>query len=224
MSKSHQIPMNLRHPVSFDLSDFIVSSSNSVAFQFLNAFPESCSHFGALVGPSGSGKSHLLHGWSRESGALAIAPDTDVSDLKADCFYIIDDINQIDKQDNFSFSDDYLFHLFNWTKEIKAKLIVTADAAPAQWGRKLPDLISRLATAQVAKIEEPDDELLLVILVKLFSDRQLQVNINVLNYAVNQMERSFSAALRLVELVDKTALAEKRKITKALLRSCIELM
>lgn len=224
MSNSQQIPMNLQHPVSFDLSDFIVSSSNSLAFQFLIAFPKSDYHFGVLVGPPGSGKSHLLHGWSKDNDAIAIAPKMDVAEMKPGFCYIIDDVNQLDKQGNFSFSDEYLFHLYNWAKEIKAKLVVTANTAPAHWGRKLPDLVSRLGATQVTTIEELDDELLLVILVKLFSDRQLQANINVLNYAVSHMERSFSSALKLVEIVDKTALAEKRKITKALLRSCIELM
>lgn len=224
MSNVRQIPMNLLHPVSFDLSDFIVSTSNGRAVQFLNAFNESGGHFGAVVGPAGSGKSHLLHGWGQEQGAVAIEPGDEVSALKAGQLYVIDDINQRDVSGDFSYSDDYLFHLYNWTKEIGAKVVAAADVAPSRWDRKLPDLISRLGTVQVATIEEPDDELLLVLLVKLFSDRQLQVDINVLNYIVSRVERSFSAARQSVDRVDKKALAEKRKITKALVRDCLQVL
>ncbi len=222
MVNTRQIPMNLLHPVSFDLSDFIVSASNDSAFRFLTTFAESGIHFGALVGPAGCGKSHLLFGWGKEQGAIAIGPSDDLSKLITGRLYIIDDINQRNKSGEFSFSDDYLFHLYNWVREINATVVVTADSAPSRWERKLPDLVSRLATIQVATIEQPDDELLLVLLVKLFSDRQLQVNIDVLNYIVSRMERSFLAARLFVELVDKTALAEKKKITKTLVRACLE--
>lgn len=222
MVNARQIPMNLLHPVSFDLSDFIVSASNDGAFRFLMAFAGSDIHFGALVGPAGCGKSHLLHGWGKEQGAISIGPADDLSKLIAGQLYIVDDINQRNKNGEFSFSDDYLFHLYNWTREINATVVVTADSAPSRWERTLPDLVSRLATIQVTTIEQPDDELLLVLLVKLFSDRQLQVNIDVLNYIVSRMERSFSAARLFVDLVDKTALAEKKKITKTLVRGCLE--
>ena len=222
MANPSQIPMNLLHPVSFDLSDFIVSASNDSAFRFLTTFADSDIHFGALVGPVGCGKSHLLRGWGKEQDAISICPDDDLSDLKAGQLYIIDDINQLGKNGEFSYTDDFLFHLYNWAKEIKATVVVTADIAPSRWGRRLPDLVSRLGTIQVAIIEQPDDELLLVLLVKLFSDRQLQVNIDVLNYIVSRIERSFGAARDFVDLVDKTALAEKKKITKALVRTCLE--
>ncbi len=221
MSNTHQIPLNLSHPVSFDLSDFIVSASNDDAVRFLNSFKDTGSHFSAVFGPPGSGKSHLLNGWAREQGAVAIGPVSDVSALVTGQVYFVDDINQRDKDGVFSYPDDYLFHLYNWTKEIGAKVVVTADEAPSRWGRVLPDLISRLGTVQVATIEEPDDELLLVLLVKLFSDRQLQVNINVLNYIVTRIERSFAVARSCVDRIDEKALAEKRKITKALVRDCL---
>ncbi len=224
MASTRQIPLNLLHPVSFDLADFIVSASNDGAFRFLTTFPESGCHFGALVGPMGCGKSHLLHGWGNEQGAESIGPADDLSALKAGQLYIIDDINQRNKSGKFSYADDYLFHLYNWTKEIKATVVVSADTAPSRWERRLPDLVSRLGTIQVATIDEPDDELLLFLLAKLFSDRQLQVNINVLNYIISRIERSFTAVRQIVDLVDKTALAEKKKISKALVRTCLEIL
>ena len=50
-------------------------------------------------------------------------------------------------------------------------------------------------------------------MLKLFKDRQILVENGVLDYLVVRMERSFEEALRLVNLLDKEALAEKNRIT-----------
>ena len=48
---------------------------------------------------------------------------------------------------------------------------------------------------------------------KMFSDRQLQVNQDVITYLLARMERSFAAARRIVAVLDTKALAAKRRIT-----------
>lgn len=221
MAKIRQIPLDLAYPVSFELADFIVSASNSEAYHFIEAWPELSSHFGAIVGPAGCGKSHLVHAWAREVGAKSLTPLIDVSELVGGQFYFIDDVNQLTPQNSFAFSDEYLFHTYNWTREIGAKLIVTDEKLPTLWRRDLPDLKSRLATVPAAVISEPDDELLKVLLVKLFSDRQLQVDIDVIIYLVARMPRSFLSAVQIADIMDKTALSERRRITKALARGCL---
>ena len=50
-------------------------------------------------------------------------------------------------------------------------------------------------------------------MLKLFKDRQIAVENGVVDYLVIRMERSFEEALRLVNLLDKEALAEKNRIT-----------
>ena len=53
-------------------------------------------------------------------------------------------------------------------------------------------------------------------LVKLFADRQLVVEKPVIDYLISRMERSLSAAIRLVEALDREALAAGRRITRAM--------
>ena len=65
-------------------------------------------------------------------------------------------------------------------------------------------------------IQAPDDTLLSSILAKLFSDRQMTVGQDVVNYVVRRMERSFAAAERTVDRLDRMALERKRPITRPL--------
>lgn len=51
------------------------------------------------------------------------------------------------------------------------------------------------------------------VLVKLFIDRQLRVGPDVIGFLLRHMERSFSAARRVVAAADKMSLAERRHIT-----------
>ena len=223
MRSSQQIPLELTQPESYDLSDYVVSSCNVDAVQFLEQWPASDGfHFAAIVGPSGAGKTHLLKGWGHQHQAEELSPETGFSAIAEDRIYFIDDVDQVGSEGGYIYSDTFLFHLYNWAKEKRAKILVSASSAPNQWERSLPDLKSRLGTLPVATIQQPDDDLLFALLFKLFSDRQLSVNIQVIRYLIDHMPRSFSAAGRIAKLMDEKALAERRKITRDLARRCLE--
>ncbi|WP_417463732.1 HdaA/DnaA family protein [Kordiimonas sp.] len=211
-----QIPLDLPHRPSFDLSDFIVSSSNETAFGVLEAWPDWPHHAIALVGPKSSGKTHLATAWAGRVGAVSITADMKIDTLPAGKAVLVDDA------DGLSRNDESLFHIYNWTKEQGTSLLITGCTAPNRWQVELPDLRSRLATLPVAEIEEPDDHLLMVLMVKLFSDRQLQVDLSVIDYILPRIERSFATAKAVVEELDRLALAEKRKITRILAKTCLE--
>ena len=68
--------------------------------------------------------------------------------------------------------------------------------------------------AEQADVPAPPDEALLArVMLKLFADRQLKVPEGVIPYLVVRMERSFSAAERLVAAIDGLALQQKRNIS-----------
>nr|WP_281501651.1 DnaA/Hda family protein [Kordiimonas laminariae] len=198
------------------MRDFIVSDSNAEAFSLLDNIDEWPSHVAAVVGAKASGKSHLSQAWAHEVGAVFFGEDIVISELPAGSVIVFEDA------DKAGLDDDTFFHLFNWIKEIGAKLLITSELEPNRWNVGLPDLKSRLATIPVANIKEPDDELLMVLLIKLFSDRQLQVDMNVIRYILPRIERSFQAVMAFVEELDSMALADKRKITKTLAKQCLD--
>lgn len=213
--QAKQIPLDLPHQPSFDMADFIVSTSNQAAYTIIDGWPDWPHHAVALVGPKSSGKTHLAKAWATRVNAIEKYPETGIEPVPSGACILIDDA------DNSAANEEMLFHLFNWTKETGGYLLLTGEKHPTQWAVKLPDLRSRLATLPVAEITEPDDHLLMVLLVKLFSDRQLQVDLAVIDYIVRRVERSFGAARELVESVDRNALAGKRRITKALVKTCL---
>ena len=95
-------------------------------------------------------------------------------------------------------------------------LLLTSDQPPSRWSIALPDLASRMQATTVVQIHNPDDALLSALLMKLFADRQINPQPALVQYLATRIERSFSAAADIVDRLDTAALAQRRKINKAL--------
>ncbi len=109
-----------------------------------------------------------------------------------------------------------LFHLLNRARESKLSVLMTSRVAPGDLSVRIPDLRSRLRALPVAALNPPDEPLLKAVLVKLFCDRQLNVEPAVIDYLSLRMERSMRAAALIVAAVDRLALATHRKATRPL--------
>ena len=64
--------------------------------------------------------------------------------------------------------------------------------------------------------------LMAVVLTKLFSDRQIFVPQEVVQFLLPRLERSFAAIRDIVDEIDRKALAEKRKVTVPLVRDIFD--
>jgi chromosomal replication initiation ATPase DnaA len=109
-----------------------------------------------------------------------------------------------------------LFHLHNLALSEGHHLLFTGTGPVTQWGLRLPDLVSRLQGTTAAQLDAPDDSLLSALLVKLLADRQLTPKPDLIRYLLGRMDRSFAAAIDLVERLDAASLALKRPITRHL--------
>ena len=196
--------------------DYFVSPSNALAFQTIEQ-PENWPG-GKLIltGPEGSGKTHLVHVWAESSGAQIIGADL-LKDLDAGSLaganVAIEDVDRIVDQNG---AETALFHLHNLVLAEGGHLLMTARTPPRDWGMTLPDLSSRMNAAAIAQIDPPDDTLLAAVLVKLFQDRQVNVNHALISYLTPRMHRSLAEAARLVQVLDKAALSQKRAVTRKL--------
>ena len=108
------------------------------------------------------------------------------------------------------------FHLLNLAREDEAFILLTARTAPATWSLNIRDLASRLKALPVVAMSAPDDNLLRALLVKLFADRQIYVDENLVGYVAVRIERTFAAARATVARLDQEALRRKRPLTRAL--------
>ncbi|QRM42408.1 DnaA regulatory inactivator HdaA [Rhizobium sp. BG4] len=207
-----QLPLVFTHDAASGRDDLLISDRLSAAVTIVDAWPQWPSPVVILAGPGGSGKSHLASIWKEHSGAQSIHPKagSDAAVAAAAGPVLFEDV------DREGFDDTALFHVINSVRENGHSLMMTSRLWPMSWPVELPDLRSRLKAATVVEIGEPDEELLSQVIVKLFSDRQLNIDDKLVFYIVNRMERSLNAAQTIVERLDRLAWSRGTKITRAM--------
>ena len=114
-----------------------------------------------------------------------------------------------------------LFHLANHARASGTQLLVTARLEPRRWALTVRDLASRFCAATQLRLPEPDETLLHGVLLKLFADRQLAVSPELTAWIVPRIERSLGTARLLVDRLDRTALAERRRIDRRMVADAL---
>jgi chromosomal replication initiation ATPase DnaA len=213
---SRQLTFDLGAQAGFGRADFFPSHANALALAAVNGWSDWSQRKLLLIGPAGSGKTHLAHLWAAEAEAKLVSGRA-VAGMIDDCppggSLAVDDADAVAGQAE---AETALFHLHNRVVDHGGRLLLTARLPLRDWGLTLPDLASRIAAADVARLEAPDDALLSAVLVKLFADRQIAVPPTLIPYLVTRMERSVAAAADLVARLDAAALANKGAVTRAL--------
>jgi chromosomal replication initiation ATPase DnaA len=209
-----QLTLDWPHEPSSAREDFLPAPENADALKWIDAWPNWPSPAIVLVGPSGSGKSHLGAIWARRTGAQVISAerigDSALVEVAASPALLIEDADRIGAE------EASLFHLLNLLRENGASALITARQAPGFWGLKTPDLLSRLRLAPIVTLWEPDLDLAHAVLFKLFSDRQLVVDPAVVAYIAVRIERSLNAARAIVHALDREALSRGKRVTRAM--------
>lgn len=212
-----QLAFDLSAPPSHARADFRISGANALALRTVEGWADWPQGKLALVGPEGSGKTHLARIWAAEAGAEVVpGAALDTADLPA-----LAGCGRVAVEDAAAVAgtaacERALLHLHNMLLAEGGRLLLTARTPPARWPVALPDLASRLAATATATLEAPDDALLAAVLAKHFADRQLDVAPDLVAWLVVRMERSLAAAGDLVARLDAQALAERRPVTRTL--------
>ncbi|CAA7613693.1 DNA replication protein [Magnetospirillum sp. SS-4] len=216
-----QIPLDLGHRPALTDADFLVAPCNAEAHAWLERWAGWPGPASVIHGPAGSGKTHLARVFAVASGAVTIAAATlGVADPPR--LLAVSPVVVVEDCDRGGLDEAALFHLINLVKETGGRLLLSGREPPSRWPVTLPDLRSRLLAMPALAIGAPDDEVLAALLVKLFADRQLRVGEDVVSYLLGRMERSFAAAARLVERLDRAAMAGRRAVTVPLARAVLE--
>ena len=210
--RARQLTLDWPHDPSYAREDFLEAPGNAEALRAILSWPTWAGRMLMLVGPSGSGKSHLGAIWARAAAArvvaaeaLASAPLIELASAKA---LLIEDADRVGA------SEAALFHLLNLTRESGADVLLTARGQPDGWGLTIADLVSRLRLAPIVALGAPDLDLTRAVLFKLFSDRQLAVDPSVVAYIALRIERSLDAARAIVAALDREALARGKRVTR----------
>lgn len=214
--KGQQLSFDLPVRPALGRDDFFVSPANAMAVVLIESWQNWAGRKLALIGPAGSGKTHLAHVWAAASGARIVSAGAlQTADIPALATgpVAVEDVQAIagDRA-----AEEALFHLHNLVLAEGHHLLVTADREPHLWGLTLPDLMSRMQGTQAVRLDQPDDQLLSAVVTKLFADRQLAPGPDTISYLVARMDRSMQAARDLVARIDREALAQKRPVTRPL--------
>jgi chromosomal replication initiation ATPase DnaA len=211
---SAQLRLSLQRSPSYARAAFTVSQSNLAATQALDAWPDWRGGALVLVGPPGSGKTHLATIWARRVGAQLISPDgPEPEGLERPIL--------VDNADAYLL-DEALFHLLNVAALHGKGLLMTARQPPSRWAAELPDLRSRLNALPVAELHEPDDAVLAAILAKCFRERNIRPSDELLAYLLRRIERSAAHAREVVTRLDEAADTAQRPVSRALARQVLE--
>ena len=204
--------------VALGREDFFVSDANARAFAMVSApdsWPEGKL---AVVGPKGSGKTHLARVFAQNTGALVLQAaeiGTEFT-LPEAAHVVIEDMETLPRE-----AEEAVFHLHNHLRG-RGRLLLTSDRAPSRWQIALPDLASRMQATTVSEIDNPDDRLLSAVMMKLFQDRQIAPAPALIAYLVSRIDRSFAAAAKMVADLDAAALAQGREINVPLARALLD--
>lgn len=192
--------------------EFVVSACNEEAFAAVN---HSKSDILLIYGSEKSGKSILAGIWQVRNEAIAIAhSDIGRINIEAGKSYIIKDVEKILDEKQF-------LHIFNNIKEMSCKLLMTSAISPNNINFSLPDLKSRLNAVNSVAIEDPDDNLISLLLAKKFSDKQLRISPDVITYIKSRINRSYNDIYNVVDKIDRLSMVQKRNITIPMVKAII---
>ncbi|MFK7967957.1 MAG: hypothetical protein AB8B68_02185 [Rickettsiaceae bacterium] len=214
-----QTTFSLINETSGHFNDFIESSSNHLAYKYINSWPNS---FGVLPyaktliikGPKSSGKSFLANLWAKKTGALFLKKNYKLTTSILDHHqaFIIDGFDS-------SWHEEDVLHYFNILHENNKYLLITLTNLPKI---ELADLSSRINSVNKIDILMVDDELMRILIFKQFSNLSLLINDDVINYLVKILPREFPKILSVISDINKNSLENKKKITVPFIKSLIE--
>ena len=202
---------NLKPGLAID--DFFVSTSNKEAYSFiLNKKIDNKKIL--LIGPNKSGKTHLGKIWHKNNNAVSYENNFEIIlNYKKNIF--IDDFLK-------NINEEKIFHLINHCSINKLTILLTSNKEVFEHNFLLKDLVSRLKTFNLLRINLPDDDLIINLIIKLLHDKQIIIkNEEIFHYILKRIERSYAEIFLLIENIDKLSLEKKRELTIPLIKKLL---
>ena len=209
MKDLNQLLLNFNHKQNFNYSDFYVSKSNYYAFQLIEKWPNWQKNILNIYGEKFSGKTHLSNIFLDKNKGIKIS-EKDINDdvfkkLKLYENVVIDNYcNQSDEK--------LMYSIFNLVDQDNKYLIINSVDPINGLAFKLNDLKSRAKNCLFAKIDNPDDELMFAIILKNFSDRQIQIDKKLIDFIIKRIDRSYGKIADFIYKVDELSLKKKKAI------------
>ena len=209
MKNLNQLLLNFKYKQNFNYNDFYVSKSNYYAFKLVEKWPMWEKNILNIFGEKFSGKTHLANIFINKNKGIKVK-DEEIDDDLFKKFKLYENI-VIDNYNN-NCDEKLMYSIFNLVDQDNKYLIIISQNPINEISYKLNDLKSRSKNCLFAKIDNPDDELMFAIILKSFSDRQIQIDKKLIDYIIKRIDRSYGKIEEFIYKVDELSLKKKKPI------------
>jgi len=198
--------------------DFFVSKSNKHIFDLLNSWPRWEKNFLNISGEKFSGKTHLINIFLKKFKGIKFEANLlDNKKIKQIKIYQNIILENLDED-----VDEELFYtLLNFIDQDNKFLIVTSEKSIVDIKFKLVDLKSRTKNFLLQNIEKPDDELIIALLIKNLSDRQISIQKKLIDYIIKRINRSYGKIFEFIYKIDEVSLKKKKSIDLKIIKDVL---
>ena len=219
MNDQNQLLINFNLKKDYDEQDFYVSASNKYAFNIINGWPKWLKRIVNLYGEQYSGKSYLSKIFETKTTCLNIESINFTNEIllkfKTKQALIVENFN-------FNIPEKLLYSLINIVEQENKYLLITSLKPINKFDFKLKDLNSRINNCLFVEIGAPDDELIYALIVKNFSDRQINIDKKIIEYIIKRINRSYKDIFLFIYKVDKLSLQKGKPINLSIIKKILK--
>ena len=219
MKSLNQLLLDFDYEQNFKDDDFYVGKSNFYAFELINNWPKWEKNFLNISGEKFSGKTHLTNIFLKKFNGIRIESnlftDENLKTIKPYQNIVLENLN-------LDVKEELIYSLFNIIDQDNKFLIITSSEPIAKIAFKIEDLKSRTKNCLLAKIENPDDELMFALILKNLSDRQITLDKKLIDFIIKRIDRSYGKISEFIYKIDKISLKKKKSIDFKIINEALE--
>ena len=219
MKSLNQLLLDFDYEQNFRDDDFYVGKSNYYTFELINKWPKWEKNFLNISGEKFCGKTHLVNIFLKKFNGIKIESNL----LNNESLQTIKPFQNIVLEDlNLNVDEKLIYTLFNIIDQDNKFLIITSTKPIVEVAFKLDDLKSRTKNCLLAKIENPDDELMFALILKNLSDRQITLDKKLIDFIIKRVERSYGKIFEFIYKIDEISLKKKKSIDFKIINEALD--
>jgi chromosomal replication initiation ATPase DnaA len=219
MKNLNQLLLQFDLKQNYKSEDFYVNKSNFFAFNIIEKWPKWEKNILNVYGEKHCGKTHLSNIFKKKYKALKIQANEftneSLKEFKLFENLILDDFD-------VNIDERLMYTLFNIADQDNKFILINSIFPISELNFKLVDFVSRTKNCIFAKIENPDDELMFAILLKNFSDRQINVDKKLIDFIIKHIDRSYGKIYEFVYKLDEISLKKKKSIDFKIIKEALK--
>jgi len=219
MKSLNQLLLEFDYRQNFRDDDFYVGKSNFYSFELINNWPNWEKNFLNISGEKFSGKTHLSNIFLKKFDGIRIESslltDENLKKIKPYQNVVLEDLD-------LNVNERLIYSLFNIIDQDNKFLIITSLVPLVEIDFKLEDLKSRTKNCLLAKIENPDDDLMFALILKNLSDRQITLDKKLIDFIIKRVDRSYGKIFEFIYKIDRISLKKKKSIDFKIINEALE--